>query len=241
MTEEARARRGDDDVLDKGDAATTSWGQYVRLLRELDSIRTEEQARSATSRETATGMTARLDRLDERLQEQGERLFGLARRLRLRRPTLTPKRISGRIGLEQAVERAGATAERAAAVADIAERRGRQPALLPRWQPVPRNFVIYMFWACLALVPQYLLFATSGPDGPPFLEVFGIVPLAALLVGVLTVRALGRSRIPPDPPKRAARQRPLPQPLSVRLGVLVCWCTGMIVFLVVAFHGELGL
>jgi len=241
VTEEARARRGDDHMLAKGEAAGTSWGQYVRLVRELDSIRTEEQARSTTSRATATGMTARLDRLDERLQEQGERLFTLARRLRVSRPTLTPKRVSGKIGLEQAVERAAAAFERASAGAVVAERRGRQPALLPRWESVPRNFVIYMFWACLALVPQYLLFATSGPNGPPFLVVFGIVPLVTLLVGVLTVRVLGRSRIPPDPPKRAARQRPLPQPLSVRLGVLVCWCTGMIVFLVVAFHGELGL
>jgi hypothetical protein len=94
------------------------------------------------------------------------------------------------VEVNDALQHAADAAQRASRNAEAAEHRARQAVLLPRWSFRARNFVIYLFWACVGLVAQYQLFLRSGPDGPPFLVVFGVVPLAALLAGLLTVRVL---------------------------------------------------
>jgi hypothetical protein len=237
VTDEARAR--DDKVVGDGDAYGTAWGQYVVLLRELDAMRVAEQARSANRRQAVAGLDTRVDRLDGFLQEQGQRLTDLGERLKFRRPVLTPIPVKGEVEVNDALQHAADAAQRASRHADAAEHRARQAVLLPRWSFGPRNFVIYLFWAVIAVVAQYQLFVHSGPDGPPFLVVFGLVPSAALLAGLFTVRMLGRVRIPPERLHRSGPARAV-HPMSLRLGVLVCWCTGLLVFLVISFHDRLG-
>jgi hypothetical protein len=237
VTDEARARH--DKVVGAGEAQETPWGQYVGLLRELDALRVAEQARSANRRQAVAGMDTRVDRLEGFLHQQGERLVDLGERLKVRRPALTPIPVKGEVEVNDALQHAADAAQRASRNAEAAEHKARQAVLLPRWSFRARNLVIYLFWACVGLVAQYQLFVRSGPDGPPFLVVFGIVPLAALLAGLLTVRVLGRVRIPPERLHRSGPARAA-HPMSVLLGVLVCWCTGLLVFLAISFHDRLG-
>jgi hypothetical protein len=46
-------------------------------------------------------------------------------------------------------------------------------------------------------------------------------------------------RIPPERLHRSGPARAA-HPMSVLLGVLVCWCTGLLVFLAISFHDRLG-
>jgi hypothetical protein len=193
----------------------------------------------ANRRQAVAGLDSRVDRLDGFLHQQGERLVDLGERMKFRRPTLTPITVKGEVEVYDALQHAADAAQRASRSAEAAEHRARQAVLFPRWSFGPRNFVIYLFWACVALVLQYQLFLRSDQDGPPFLVVFGIVPVASLLAGVLTVRALGRVRIPPERLHRSGPNRAV-HPMSLRMGVLVCWCTGLLVFLAIAFHDRLG-
>jgi len=217
------------------------WRGYTALLRQLAAVRAADESRATTTQEAFGAMTAEVARLEPVLAEQGNQISDLARRLRLRRPSLTAVPENGEREPAEALRRAVTSATIAAEQARAAEHRARQPTLLPRWRPGPRNLLIYALWALVGLAVQVASFAAaSNADSVPVARVLFVIPACAFLAGLVTVSTLGRSRIPPEPrPRSKGEPRPpSPNPRSVRMGLLVCFLTFpvYIAFLIVGRH-----
>jgi hypothetical protein len=202
------------------------WEAYAALARELDAVRAAETARTAGVHQAVAQMSEHADGLEARLQAQGAALTQLGRTLRLRTGKLTP------VPAEQVTEPAPLLSDVAAQIdaadkdANDAADRGQYPALLPRWSPGTRNFLIYGIAALGIVIAQYLAFRRSdlgqetAPDvgsgsGPNALVVLFVIPLVGYLIGYLVASLAGRPRI------ADSRVR-----LNPRMGFLLCFAIG---------------
>lgn len=208
---------------------TGGWEAYVGLARELDAVRAAEAARTAGVHEAVAQMSEHADGLQGRLQAQGAALTNLGRTLRLRTGKLTAA------PTEPVTEPATVLSDVAAAI-DEADRtandaldRGRYAALLPRWSPGARNFLIYGLAALGVVVAQVIAFFRSdlaqdtAPEvgsgsGPNALVVLFVIPLVGWLAGYLVASLAGRPRI------AEGRVR-----LNPRMGLLMCFMIGPVI------------
>ena len=138
------------------------------------------------------------------------------------------------------LEGAVAQAQRSAELAGQVDRRARQPWLLPGLGVATRNLLVYLFWAVLGLLVQYLVVA-GDPTGGSGLVVLIALPAVAFVAGWTTITRLGRPRLPSQAERVRFGRAPLPDPnrRSVRLGLTVCFLAFPVVFVVLLVNARL--
>lgn len=215
-------------VVEAAAAGPTPWQQYVLLLRRLDAERSAEQARTATQREEARIAASEVERLAPILIEQGAQLGQLAQRLGVGRPRLSAAQIEVDPGrsLSELVARAAQKTRAASSAAHEAQDLARRPLFLPRWSTGARNSVVYLAWALVAAVLQWVFVAGGSPS---VLLVLVIIPAIAFAGGMVSVGVLCRAPLAADRPGR-----------TPRLGAVICFGLFPIVMVIVVLRGAVS-
>ena len=238
----------------------------LRLDRQADG----DLAGQPTGSDTAVvAVRTELARVETALDDQADQLERLARLLRLGRLTLprsdrdgpaaTPAAArpddhptrsthsNGEAGPGPAqgdpfalLRGAVTQAQRSAELAGRADRRARQPWLLPGLGVATRNLLVYLFWAMLGLLVQYLVVA-GDPTGGSGLVVLVALPAVGFVAGWTTITRLGRPRLPSQTERVRFGRAPLPDPnrRSVRLGLTVCFLAFPVAFVVLLVNARL--
>jgi len=194
------------------------WVQYAEYARRLDSVRSEELARTAGIRASVAQMSTHADELETRLGSQGVMLINLATILRLRRPKLTPvaPELEGLIDPSTGLTHVAQAIDATEAQALEASKRGHYPLLFPKLSSMMRSLVIYGGAALVVLLLQILAFRNSGDNTNPILVLF-LIPAICFGIAFLVISIGNRTRVVQE----AIRGR-------TRLGFVLCFGIGPI-------------
>lgn len=180
----------------------TTWQRYVLLLRALDGERQQEEQRTSVTRDDSASLTEELERLGPEVIDQGAELAELAARLRLHRPRLTPTTPVDPPEAHDLVREATAAMHRSDNASRQALKEASRPGLLPTWPPRLRNTVIYLTWAVVLLILQWV-FIASGSFSK--LTVLIVLPTVAFVGGLYTAGVAGRVRLSQQRVERSPR------------------------------------
>jgi hypothetical protein len=233
---------------------TTTWDGYAELARQLDAERAAEAARTEGLRAGVAEMSTHADDLEERLTRQQPALGQLAAalRVRVRKGAFAP--LEPAEGFDDdpatALRDIAQDIDEADRLAYEAERRGKEPGLLPRWPEMLRSWLVYGVAALCALGLQVLIFyrasspgaaqtsvtkgakvasgATATPNPNAFVVLI-VVPLICFAIAYVVASLGFRPRI---------QQGKVP--LHARLGLLLCFGIGPFAFVLLVIHHALS-
>jgi hypothetical protein len=204
----------------------TTWQRYVLLLRALDGERQQEEQRTSITRDDSSSLVTELERLGPEVIDQGAELAELAVRLRLRRPRLTPTTPVDPPEAHDLVRAAVSAMHRSDNASQRALDEASRPGFLPTWPPRLRNVVIYLVWALVLLLVQWVFIAGGSTSA---VVVWIVLPTVAFAGGMYTAGVAGRIRL--------SRQRVERSP---RIGAAFTYGILPLVFFVMTIRGLLG-
>jgi hypothetical protein len=220
----------DEDVIDLDNlpdaSEMTTWQRYVLLLRALDGERQQEEQRTSVTRDDSASLTEELERLGPEVIDQGAELAELAVRLRLHRPRLTPITPADPPEAHDLVREATAAMHRSDNAGRQALDEASRPGFLPGWPPQLRNVLIYLGWAVVLLLLQWVFMATGSTSA---LVIWIVLPTVAFVGGWYTAGLAGRVRLSQQRVER-----------SPRIGAALTYGVLPLVSVVMMIHGLVG-
>lgn len=219
-----------------------SWSTYAGLARRLDAVRRREHELTAGQRQQVESGQAALHQLVDQLAAQQTDLTEAAGVLRVRMPLIDPPPSSA-LTADEALTQARAAAELSDRERERAVERARAPRFLPAASTVVRNSAVYASCAgvgVLVSMVMQLLIGDTDPTTVMLWALFGL-PVVAFFVGYLLIGVVCVPRIPPEPPTHDQHGVPLPPSKRVvppprrtpRLGFLICFLTGPLIWLLI--------
>ncbi|GLY27867.1 hypothetical protein [Kineosporia sp. NBRC 101731] len=197
------------------------WAEYAEYARRLDSVRAEENARTAGIREGVAQMSEHADELVALLDNQRYHLTAFAQKAKLTFPPGAGTPPEGRVEPQTDLARVAQLIDEAESQGADAHNRAIRPNLLPGLSGGLRGFVVFGVTALVIMAVQFVGFATTG-NNPDFLRYGVLVPLVGFGAASLLLRVGNKGR---DPDLA-------PAPVPTRLGLLMCFGALPVLFLI---------
>ncbi|GEM_PF-5978928 len=210
------------------------WDAYLETLRELHRIRANAADRSEETEETLRERGAQIDTLAQKTTLQEDRVCELADELRqpVRFTSLAATPPAEAMPWDTAVADLTGHLNAADSAAFDAERYALLPPLLPTWSSSGRNALIYFGYALPNVCVNWVLglfYVTNDTSRDITAALWGCCfwPVAAVVAGIATIRAVGVPRLKPKPKDSWEQPKDHRVLLSIPLGLVIAFGTAI--------------
>lgn len=207
---------------------TGAWATYNGLLRELHAVRVTAEDRTGTTEEILRARTDQVESFAEQVRDQESRIVRLAQELRkpVRFTEMSTTKPADQLPWDEAAADLTEQLHAADLAVEDTEHFGHRPQLLPHWPAWARNAAIYFAYSLPNTCVNWGLWLFYGHDTTDreFTAVaWGCCfwPIAVVVAGIATIRALAVPRLKPRPKQEFEQPTEGAVLLSVPLGFVI--------------------